>query len=86
MGKCTAILRSERCLATLVLTGTMGRVLTSASPVWTGADQNGRSALKKALHTREDFSGRSRRVYNSAKLAAVPHAMSKPASELLHFA
>src|SRR5215472_1345358 len=95
MGKCTAILRSERCLATLVLAGTMGRVLTSASPVWTGAghfsrDRNpgehGRPVLKKTLHAREDFAGRPRRVYDSAKLAAVPHAMSKPASELLHFA
>src|SRR5215472_5946299 len=95
MGRCTAILRSERCLATLVLTGTMGWVLTSASPIWTGAGHflcarnpgdHGRSALKKTLHAREDFARRPRRVYDSAKLAAVPHAMSKPASELLHFA
>jgi hypothetical protein len=47
---------------------------------------NGRSSLKKTLYTREDFAGRSCRMYDSAKLAAVPHAMSKPASELLHFA
>jgi hypothetical protein len=46
----------------------------------------GGSALEKAFHAFEDLAGRSRRVYDSAKLAAVPHAMSKPASELLHFA
>jgi hypothetical protein len=27
-----------------------------------------------------------RRMYDSSKLAAVPHAMGKPACELLHFA
>src|SRR5215472_16002241 len=102
IGKCTATLRSERCLATEVVTGTMGWVLTSAGPNripissgQTGASHflrarnqgdSGCSALEKALHLGEDFSGRSRRVYDSAKLAAVPHAMSKPASELLHFA
>src|SRR5215470_12528175 len=95
MGRCTAILRSERCLATVVLTGTMGWVLTSAGPHWMGASHfllsrspgyGGRSALEKSLYARENFAGRSRRVYDSAKLAAVPHAMSKPASELLHFA
>src|ERR1051325_10797158 len=36
MGRWTAILRSERCLATEVLTGTMGWVLTSAGPHWGG--------------------------------------------------
>jgi hypothetical protein len=46
----------------------------------------GGSVLEKAFHAFEDFAGRFRRVYNSAKFAAVPHAMSKPASELLHFA
>src|SRR5215472_4311050 len=68
MGRCTAILRSERCLATLVLTGTMGGVLNSAGAVWTGADhfvhagnprEGDRSALKKTLYTCEDFAGRS---------------------------
>jgi len=44
------------------------------------------AALEKAFHTFKDFTGRSRRVYDSTKLAAVPHAMSEPASELLHFA
>src|SRR6266852_3741423 len=41
---------------------------------------------KKAFHAFEDFGGRMRRMYDSSKLAAVPHAMSKPACELLHFA
>src|SRR5215471_10270239 len=59
MGRCTAILRSERCLATLVVTGTMDWVLTSAGSHWIEADHflrarnTGdivRSALKKALH------------------------------------
>src|SRR5215831_7206887 len=93
IGRCTATLRSERCLATEVVTGTMGWVLTSAGPHrvpissgQTGASQSGFSALEKALHPGKDFGGRSRRVYDSAKLAAVPHAMSKPAGELLHFA
>src|SRR3989442_520083 len=76
-GKRTAILRSERCLETVVLaSGTMGWVLISGSgPV-----------LEKAFDTFENFRGRARRMYNSTKLAAVSHAMSKPASELLHFA
>jgi hypothetical protein len=50
------------------------------------ACQSGGSALKEAFDAREDFAGRSRRVYDSAKFAAIPHAMSEPASELLHFA
>jgi hypothetical protein len=41
---------------------------------------------KKAFHAFEDFGGRMRRMYDSSKLAAVPHAMGKPACELLHFA
>src|SRR6266581_3437723 len=86
MGRWTAILRSERCLATDVLTGTMGWVLTSAGPHCAGACRCRSSALEKSFHAGEDFAGRSRRVYDSAKFAAVPHAMSKPASELLHFA
>src|SRR5207247_2244326 len=79
MGRRTEILRSERWLETDVLLGrTMVWVLISG-------DRDG-SALEKAFHAFEDLAGRSRRVYNSAKLAAVSHAMSKPASELLHFA
>jgi len=73
----------------------MGWVLDSGGAVWAGvghfllARQHGtrsKSALEKALYAFEDFAGLSRRVYDSAKLAAVPHAMSEPASELLHFA
>src|SRR5215469_15368491 len=86
MGRWTSILRSARCLANDLLTGAIGRVLTSGGSHRAEASQSGRSALNKTLHTRENFNGRSRRVYDSAKLAAVPHAMSKPASELLHFA
>jgi hypothetical protein len=44
------------------------------------------AVLEKAFYTLKDFTGRSRRMYDPTKLAAVPHAMSKPASELLHFA
>jgi hypothetical protein len=46
----------------------------------------GRSALEETFHTLEDFRGRARRMYDATKLAAVPHAMTKPARELLHFA
>src|SRR6266849_553449 len=95
MGSRTAILRSERGLETDVLTGTMGWVLDSGGRDGVVANHflcarnSGdcrRSALKEAFDAREDLAWRSRRVYDSAKLAAVPHAMSKPASELLHFA
>jgi len=43
------------------------------------------TVLEKAFDAVEHFTGCSRRVYVSAKLAAVPNAMRKPASELLHF-
>jgi len=85
-GRRTAILRSERFFDTVVLGGTMGWVLHSGDPVGVSFLLRGDSALEKAFDTLEDLSGRSRRMYNSTKLAAVPHTMSKPASELLHFA
>jgi hypothetical protein len=50
------------------------------------ADSCGGSALEEGFHLLDNLAGRSRRMYDSTKLAAVPHAMSKPASELLHFA
>jgi len=56
---------------------------------WIGSDvSRDRSgpALEEAFHTFEDLRGRARRMYNPTKLAAVSHAMSKPACELLHFA
>src|SRR6266567_4489679 len=78
IGRRTEILRSERWLETdVLLGGTMGWVLISGDR---------RAVDKEAFHAFEDLAGRSRRVYDSAKLAAVPHAMRKPASELLHFA
>src|SRR5947209_15041303 len=104
-GKRTAILRSERCCDTGVLTETMGWVLTSGDrravnasggPDRVGVDQqrggsllfsgNRRAVDEEAFNALEDLARRTRRMHNSAKLAAVPHAMSKPASELLHFA
>ncbi len=73
----------------------MGWALDSGGSVWAGAGNflrvryhgacNG-SAFEKSLHTLKDFAGLARRVHDSAKLAAVPHAMSEPASKLLHFA
>jgi hypothetical protein len=45
-----------------------------------------KAITEKAFDARENLVRRSCCVYDSAKLAAVPHAMSKPASELLHFA
>jgi len=62
----------------------MGWVLISGGP--RRGSHHGAPALKKAFHAFEDFGGRMRRMYNSSKLAAVPHAMGKPACELLHFA
>src|SRR5690242_16551051 len=86
-GRRTEILRSERCLATVVLaSGTMGWVLLYSYDDAALVCGGRKTANKKSFHTFEDFTGCSRRVYNSTKLAAVPHAMSKPACELLHFA
>src|SRR5712691_1446310 len=86
-GRRTAILRSERCLDTTVLGGTMGWVLSSGDRRAVNDSVDcGSSALEETFHTLEDFRGRARRMYNATKLAAVPHAMRKPTSELLHFA
>jgi hypothetical protein len=41
---------------------------------------------EEVLDRVEHLAGRSRRMNNSAKFGAVPHAMCEPASELLHFA
>src|SRR5580658_2934673 len=46
----------------------------------------GGAALEEGLHLLDNLTWRPRRMYDSTKLAAVPHAMSKPACELLHFA
>jgi hypothetical protein len=42
--------------------------------------------LEEAFDAIEHFTGCSCRVHVPAKLAAVPDAVRKPASELLHFA
>src|SRR6266478_6253768 len=79
----------------VLISGDRRAVTDSGDPDPVGVYPRGGSALffgdrkavdKEAFYAREDLAGRSRRVYDSAKLAAVPHAMSKPASELLHFA
>src|SRR5260370_29412301 len=93
IGRRTEILRSERWLETdVLLGGTMGWVLISrdrrAVDFFLRARKTGDrggSALKEAFRAFEDLAGRSRRMYDSAKLAAVPHAMSKPASETASF-
>src|SRR6267154_2666296 len=96
-GRRTAILRSERCLDTVVLGGTMGWVLNSGDrravnnsgdpdPVGVRFLLRDASALEETYDTLEDLRGRARRMYHSTKLAAVTHTMSKPASKLLHFA
>src|SRR5713226_10597116 len=76
-GRRTEILRSERCLDTVVLSGTMGWVLDSGDPDRVGVSflLRGGSALEEAFHAFEDLRGRARRMYDSTKLAAVPHAM-----------
>src|SRR5208282_1399848 len=83
-GKRTEILRSERCLEAVCVKWTMGWVLFSGSRQT--ATPRGDSALEEGFHLLDNLTGRSRRMYDSTKLAAVPHAMSKPASELFHFA
>src|SRR6202035_1271402 len=47
------------------------------------SDSRGGSALEEGFNLLDNLTGRSRRMYDSTKLAAVSHAMSKPASELL---
>src|SRR6266403_2528717 len=85
-GRRTAILRSERCFETVVLaSGTMGWVLDSGDRRAVGISGSG-AVLEKAFDAVENLRGRARRVYKATKLAPVSHAMSKPASELLHFA
>src|SRR6266436_9555593 len=87
-GRRTEILRSERCFDTdSSVAGTMGWVLVSGDPGRTGIDphHHAGTVLEKALHAFQHFTGCSRRVYVPTKLAAVPNAMRKPASELLHF-
>src|SRR5271154_1161987 len=46
----------------------------------------GSSLREKLFDAFKHFAGRPRRVYDSTKFAAVPHAMCEPARELLHFA
>jgi hypothetical protein len=50
------------------------------------AYSRGGPALEETFDPLDNLTGRSRRMDNASKLAAVPHAVSKPASELLHFA
>jgi hypothetical protein len=83
-GKRTAILRSERCLEAVCVNWTMGWVLFSGRR--TAAGHRGASAFEEGFHLLDNLCGRSRRMYDSSKLAAVPHAMGKPARELFHFA
>src|SRR5271169_113969 len=101
-GRRTAILRSERCFEAVCVKWTMGWVLFSGvrfAAIILGnrkaviymvsrrtAGPRGGSALEEGFHLLDNLTGRSRRMYDSTKLAAVPHAMSKPASELFHFA
>src|SRR5271165_4766701 len=80
-GKRTAILRPDRCFERVLLSWAMGWVLISGvvgRPQRFRAGQSGGAALEKAVHAFENLAGRSRRMHDSTKLAAVPHAMSKP--------
>ena len=45
-----------------------------------------KALLEEAVDAVQYFLLRVRFVHEATKFAAVPHAMSKPASELLHFA
>src|SRR5882762_4242076 len=73
-GRRTAILRSDLFRAMLSLTGLMG---------W--GSIGGGLLRKEAVHVLDHFLRRARRVHDTSKLAAVPHAMREPACELLHF-
>jgi len=80
----------------VLTSGDRRAVNASGGPDRVGVDQQrggsvffsgGRRAVdEEAFDAFEDLTGRTRRMHNSAKLAAVPHAMSKAACELLHFA
>src|SRR5580692_7872014 len=68
-GRRTAILRSERCLDTVVLSGTMGWVLDSGdrravndSGDRCTVDPLNSAALEKTFYLFEDFTGCSRRM------------------------
>src|SRR6266849_5479883 len=65
-GRRTAILRSERCFETVVLSGTMGWVLDSGDPDRVGAIPLIGAALEKTFYFFEDFTGCSRRMHDSA--------------------
>jgi hypothetical protein len=41
---------------------------------------------EKTLDAIENFPGRASRMNDATEFAAIPHAVRKPASELLHFA
>src|SRR6202521_4955486 len=90
-GRRTAILRSERCLDTVVLGGTMGWVLhsgdlravnNSGDPDRVGVKflLRDASALEKAFDALEDLRGRARCMHNSTKLAAVSHTIGQVGS------
>src|SRR5882672_4685779 len=87
IGRRTAILRSERCFDAIVLTWTMGRVLSRSFP-WVGCFLGGGlplRSLKEAFDRFQHFVWRPCRVYSFAKFAAVPHTVREPACKLLHF-
>src|ERR1700732_2055157 len=85
-GRRTEILRSERCFDTDRPAGTMVRFpLFGDSDRIGGVPPHAHTVLEKAFDAFEHFTRCSRRVHVPAKLATVPNAMRKPASELLHF-
>src|SRR6516162_2020810 len=74
-GKRTAILRSDLCFAAFSIVWLMGWVPST-----------GRFPSEEVFYVVDNFPRGACRMHNPAKFAAVPHTMSKPACELLHFA
>src|SRR5215472_489752 len=85
-GRRTEMRRSDRCFDMGRLAVTIGRFLLYSNPKRIGIAPHAGVVLEKALYAFQHFRGGARRVHFSTKLAAVPKAMRKPASELLHFA
>src|SRR5260221_6890576 len=83
IGKRTASLRSVRCFERYVLVAIFGRLLLGENRVRNNLHSH--LAFKKPFHCIKHFAGCPCFVNRSSELAAVSHAMRKPACELLHF-
>ena len=93
-GGCTScgIMRDPQVLTTFRSTGLLALAVSRSTPTLVSrsaranSDGGGPRLAREEALTVEHFLLRPGRVHRSAKFAAVPHAMRKPACELLHFA